>query len=252
MAMIIEFFKTLYHDYFFVIIITVISLAVLIVGSIIFVQIKKDNKEKKMFKENAEKAVSSLTPEEIDNISQNVADKETFYELLSSNKQNNKIDTKTSESTSKNKKVKQQSTQIEEACIGINGESPSEEANPTPKKSTSPTKRAYTGKWKIKETEGKFYAELTASNGGILLQTEKYTSLSGLKNGISTIKKNVDSGNMVTSLDKHGHYRFKLYSSSNRLLCISEDYSSKAKCESGIASVKRFAKTAEMIIEEDD
>ena len=33
-------------------------------------------------KENAKNAVSSLTPEEIDNISQNVADKDALYQML--------------------------------------------------------------------------------------------------------------------------------------------------------------------------
>ncbi len=113
-----------------------------------------------------------------------------------------------------------------------------------------PVKKSYSGKWKIKQVETKYYAELIASNGGILLKTEFYASLSGVKNGIETIKKNIDEGNFTISLDKHGHYRFKLFSKLNRLICISEDYSSRAKCDSGIESVKRFAKTAYVLIEE--
>ena len=70
----------------------------------------------------------------------------------------------------------------------------------------------------------------------------------GVNNGF--IKKNIDGGNFAISVDKYGHYRFKLYNLSNRLICMSEDYSSKAKCESGIESVKRFAQTASVIQEE--
>lgn len=123
---------------------------------------------------------------------------------------------------------------------------------PSEQKTAQAHKQAYAGKWVIvKDEDGKYYAKLLASNGGVLLQTENYSSLSGVKNGIQTIKKNVDSGNFATSIDKHGHYSFKLFSMSNRLICQSEDYSSKAKCESGINSVKRFAKT-DLIINEID
>ncbi len=123
---------------------------------------------------------------------------------------------------------------------------------PLEQKPAQAHKQAYAGKWVIvKGEDGKYYAKLLASNGGVLLKTENYSSLSGVKNGIQTIKKNVDGGNFATSIDKYGHYCFKLFSMSNRLICQSEDYSSKAKCESGITSVKRFAKT-DLIINEID
>lgn len=112
-------------------------------------------------------------------------------------------------------------------------------------------KQSYSGKWVIvKDEDGKYFAKLLASNGGVLIKTESYSSLSGAKNGIQTIKKNVDGGNFATSIDKYGRYSFKLFSMSNRLIFRSEDYSSKAKCESAINSVKRFAKT-ETLVRED-
>lgn len=112
-------------------------------------------------------------------------------------------------------------------------------------------KQSYAGKWVIvKDEAGKYFAKLLASNGGVLIKTESYSSLSGAKNGIQTIKKNIDGGNFATSIDKYGRYSFKLYSMSNRLIFRSEDYSSKAKCESAINSVKRFAKT-ETLVRED-
>lgn len=113
-----------------------------------------------------------------------------------------------------------------------------------------PEKKVYAGKWKIKDDENGFYACLTASNGVLVLQTEYYKSLSGVKNGIETIKKNIEAGNFTISADKYGHYRYKLLSQTNKPLCFSEDYSTKAKCESGIESVKRFAKSAIVIREE--
>lgn len=111
-------------------------------------------------------------------------------------------------------------------------------------------KRNYSGKWKIIQEEDGFYATLIASNGGMLLKTEKYKTLSSVKSGIETIKRNIDGGNFAISVDKYGHYRFKLFNRTNRLICMSEDYSSKSKCESGIESVKRFAQTETIILED--
>lgn len=122
-------------------------------------------------------------------------------------------------------------------------------AEPTPQP-VEDKKRIYSGKWKIVREADGFYAVLIASNGGTLLQTELYRSLSSVKSGIETIKKNIDGGNFAISVDKYGHYRFKLFNRTNRLICVSEDYSSKSKCESGIESVKRFAKTETVIFED--
>lgn len=110
----------------------------------------------------------------------------------------------------------------------------------------------YSGKWLIYVDNGRYGANLVASNGEVLLRTETYTALSGIKSGIETIKNNVAKNNFAISLDKNGNYFFKLYSSSTRLLCISEGYSTKAVCESAIESVKRFAKTAVIEIKKEE
>lgn len=264
MDKIIEFFINLYNNHFYVIVISVILFSILIIGAIILSQIIKNQKEDKMYKENAKNAINSLTPEEIDNISQNVADKETLFELLSSKDEEIVTEKKTA-----NKKLKSnvsstnnkaQSLAMEEVAIVedtptnksdlIKKQSQTKKKSTTKKSTTTKTVREYTGKWKIKQLNNKYFAELTASNGGLLLKTEQYTTLSSLKNGIESLKKNIESGNVVISLDKHGHYHYKIFTSTNRLLCISEDYSSKAKCENGILSVKRFSKSATIIMEE--
>ncbi len=271
MQAVLNFFQTLIDEHFYVVIISVILFSVLVVGLIILSQIKKAQKEDKMYKEHAENAVKSLTPEEIDKISKNVADKETFYELLSTNTSNEPQKEVSEEKPKKVKKVKKEQVKeepkkevevknepetIKEVEEVIEPKKPSQPKKTASKKPAqkiaqeTKTTRAYTGKWKIRQEEDRFYAELTASNGGLLLKTESYATMSNLKNGIETIKKNIESGNIAMSLDKYGHYRFKIFNSANRLVCISEDYSSKAKCESGIESVKRFSKSATIIIEE--
>ena len=68
MAIIVEFFKKLYQDHLITTVIFILIFCVLIVCGIVLSQIAKAKKERKMFKENAENAINSLTPEEIDNI----------------------------------------------------------------------------------------------------------------------------------------------------------------------------------------
>ena len=260
MDKIIEFFSNLYHEHFYVIVIAVILFSVLIVTAIIISQIYKTKKEDEMFKKNAENAVSSLTPEEIDKISQNVADKDTFYELLSPSSSGKKTESKKVQKPTQPKPEKEQeavsevaSTIEESKEVEVKKTTQSKKKTTTKKSAPSPKPtREYTGKWKIKQSENKYFAELIASNGGILLKTESYTTLSSLKNGIETLKKNIEAGNIAISLDKYGHYHYKIFTSTNRLLCVSEDYSSKAKCENGILSVKRFSKSTTIIIEDND
>lgn len=114
-----------------------------------------------------------------------------------------------------------------------------------------PTSTRYAGKWIIFEENGRFYANLVASNGEILLRTEAYSALSGIKSGIETINKNVKADNFALSIDKNGKYFFKLYSSKTRLLCVSEVYANKTLCERAVESVKRFSQTAVVVREKD-
>lgn len=106
----------------------------------------------------------------------------------------------------------------------------------------------YNGKWLIYEDDGRYFADLKASNGEIMLRTETYSSISGVKSGIETLKKNIEAENFAISLDKNGNFVFKIFSTSKRLLCVGEGYSSREQCEKAFASVKRFSKTAKIII----
>ena len=123
-------------------------------------------------------------------------------------------------------------------------------ASTEPKKAAPKAARSrYTGKWIISEEDGRYTATLMASNGEVLLRSESYSALSGVKSGIDTINKNIMKNNFALSIDKNGKYFFKLYSSSTRLLCISEVYGTKALCESAMESTKRFSQTAVVIVE---
>ena len=106
------------------------------------------------------------------------------------------------------------------------------------------TNSRYNGKWIIYQAEERYFADLKASNGELMLRTETYSSLSGIKSGIETLKKNIEAENFAINLDKNGNFVFKIFSTSKRLLCVGEGYSTREQCEKAFVSVKRFSKTA--------
>ena len=106
-------------------------------------------------------------------------------------------------------------------------------------------KSAYLGKWKVEKTDdGKLFAKLRASNGGILLATPVYTSEIGLKNGINAIKKSLAADNVTVTANKAGKFVFKITAPSGRTIVTSEQYAAKFQCEKALDSAKRFAETA--------
>lgn len=106
-------------------------------------------------------------------------------------------------------------------------------------------KSAYLGKWKVEKTEdGKLFAKLRASNGGILLTTPLYTSEIGLKNGITAIKKSLAADNVTVTANKAGKFVFKITAPSGRTIVTSEQYAARFQCEKALDSSKRFAETA--------
>lgn len=106
-------------------------------------------------------------------------------------------------------------------------------------------KSAYLGKWKVEKTEdGKLFAKLRASNGGILLTTPVYTSEIGLKNGINAIKKSLAADNVTVTANKAGKFVYKITAPSGRTIVTSEQYAAKFQCEKALDSAKRFAETA--------
>ncbi|MBQ8196803.1 MAG: DUF1508 domain-containing protein [Clostridia bacterium] len=112
----------------------------------------------------------------------------------------------------------------------------------TVKEDKKPAKKL-AGKWKIViKRDNEYVAELTASNGEVMLISETYSTADGARNGISTIIKGVETGTFVIYRDKAGNYYFKLKSANNRLLCVGAVYKEKTACIKASESVKRIAK----------
>ena len=105
----------------------------------------------------------------------------------------------------------------------------------------------YAGRWKIKKQGESFIASLYANNGVLMLSSEPYSTLSGAKGGIDTIKRNILSGTFMIKEDKHGYFNFRIISKNKRVVCISESYDTKSACESAMESVKKFAMSSNAI-----
>ena len=121
------------------------------------------------------------------------------------------------------------------------------------KKATPTDKPMADGKWILTaDADGYYYGELKANNGQLILTTEKYKGVNGIKSGIDTIKKNLDKNNYEISVDKNNTANFKLFGSNAALLCIGEGYTTKENAESAINSVKNFVNSPIIVSEEID
>ena len=106
---------------------------------------------------------------------------------------------------------------------------------------TKPAKKL-NGKWSVEiKRTGEYVSKLSASNGGVMLYSETYTTEEGARNGIATIIKGIENGNVILYQDKNANYYFKIKTAGNRLLCVGEIYKSKEQCLKAIETVKRIA-----------
>lgn len=98
-------------------------------------------------------------------------------------------------------------------------------------------------KWEIHKSGDSYYYLLRASNGETLTTSEAYSTESGARSGINTLRKNVETGDMRIDRDKNDNYCFKLTSRPPfpRLLCVGQSYKYKKSAEGNFESVKRLA-----------
>ena len=97
------------------------------------------------------------------------------------------------------------------------------------------------GKFELKKAKnGKFYFNLKAGNGEIILSSQMYADKRGAKNGIESVRKNSASEEQFESLeDKNGNPYFVLKAKNKEVIGKSESYSSSSSMKKGIASVMR-------------
>jgi uncharacterized protein YegP (UPF0339 family) len=97
-------------------------------------------------------------------------------------------------------------------------------------------------KFVMKSRDGAYHFHLTASNGEIILVSQKYASLTGAENAIASVKANapVDERYERRRSRKEEPY-FVLKASNGEVIGTSEMYASSAAMENGMAAVQRAA-----------
>ena len=102
------------------------------------------------------------------------------------------------------------------------------------------------GKFELNtSSNGKFFFNLKASNGQIILSSEMYESKSAAQNGIESVKKNAgDAARYERKTSAKGEPYFVLKATNGQEIGRSEMYTSQAALENGIESVKTNAPDA--------
>ena len=99
------------------------------------------------------------------------------------------------------------------------------------------------GKFELKESDnGKFYFNLKAGNGQIILSSEMYDSRSAAENGIASVARNAaDDARYERKESSNGKPFFVLKAGNGEPIGRSEMYETAAAMENGIESVKTNA-----------
>ncbi|HYU30874.1 MAG TPA: YegP family protein [Thermoanaerobaculia bacterium] len=102
------------------------------------------------------------------------------------------------------------------------------------------------GKFEVKKaSDGQFYFNLKASNGRVILTSERYTDKRSAQKGIESVRKN--AGNAARFERKQrtgGQPYFILKASNGETIGSSETYSGTTGVTRGIASVQKTAPEA--------
>ena len=103
-----------------------------------------------------------------------------------------------------------------------------------------------TGTFEIKKaTDGQFYFHLKASNGQVILASERYKEKTSAENGIASVKKNAsDDAHYERKDTKNGQFMFNLKAANHQIIGTSETYKSTESRDRGIDSVKAGAPSA--------
>lgn len=105
-------------------------------------------------------------------------------------------------------------------------------------------------KFEIKKSEknGKFYFNLKAKNGQVILSSQGYAQKSGCKNGIESVRENCGNDDLYEIKEaSNGKVYFNLLAKNKQVVGSSQMYASKSGLKNGIESVKSNAPEAEVV-----
>lgn len=102
------------------------------------------------------------------------------------------------------------------------------------------------GKFELKKSSNdKYYFNLKAGNGEIILSSEMYETKSSAENGIESVKKNAPVNERYEKkTSSKGEPYFVLKAANGQTVGVSEMYSSTSARDNGIESVKKNAPDA--------
>lgn len=97
------------------------------------------------------------------------------------------------------------------------------------------------------ENDGKYYFNLKAKNGQVILVSQGYADMSGCKTGIASVKRNAaKKDNFEVKKSANDKHYFNLIAGNNQVIGHSQLYASTSGANNGIASVMENAPDAEV------
>lgn len=103
------------------------------------------------------------------------------------------------------------------------------------------------GTFELKKSKTQFMWNLKASNGRVILTSERYSTKKAAQNGIESVRKNCkDDKCFDRKVAKNGKPYFSMIARNKQVIGSSQMYSSKASMENGIRSIQANAKDAKL------
>jgi uncharacterized protein len=100
-------------------------------------------------------------------------------------------------------------------------------------------------KFVIQSNDGEFRFHLTASNGEIVLVSQRYATAAGAENGVGSVKVNASQADQFERRrSRRDESYFVLKAANGEVIGTSEMYSSGPAMENGIASVQKWGAAA--------
>ncbi len=92
--------------------------------------------------------------------------------------------------------------------------------------------------------DSKYYFNMTAGNGEIMLQSEGYTTKSAAQKGIASVRTNgSDDNNFEVFVAKNGQYFCTLYAGNNKVVAHGETYVSESNAKHAVDTLTELFRT---------
>jgi len=103
------------------------------------------------------------------------------------------------------------------------------------------------GTFEMKKSKAQFMWNLKASNGRVILTSERYSTKRSAENGIESVRKNCkDDKCFDRKKAKNGKPYFSMIAKNKQVIGSSQMYSANSTMENGIRSIKANAKGAKI------